>query len=76
VDPRASRGRAFHRVDDEDHELDALPLFQPSDKIGLDEEIAKGAAAYLNGLTDRDMRRSVLVRAGENVAEVIRGHKG
>jgi hypothetical protein len=66
----------FIVIDDEDDELDSLPLFQPSAKIGLDEEIAKAAAAYLNGLTDRDMRRSVLVRAAENVAEVIRGHKG
>ena len=66
----------FLVIDDEDDDLDALPLFQPSDKIGLDEEIANGAAAFLNGQTDRDMRRTVLVRAAENVAAAFRGHKG
>jgi hypothetical protein len=66
----------FIVIDDEDDELDELPLFQPSDKIGLNQEIVDGAAAYLNGETDRDMRRSVLVRVAENVSAAFRGHKG
>jgi HAD domain in Swiss Army Knife RNA repair proteins len=66
----------FIVIDDEDDELDDLPLFQPSDKLGLTPEIEAGAVGYLNGQTDRDMRRSVLVRVTENVAEVFRGHKG
>jgi HAD domain in Swiss Army Knife RNA repair proteins len=66
----------FLVIDDEDDELDELPLFQPFNKIGLDQEIVAGAAAYLNGQTDNDMRRSVLVRVAENVSAAFRGHKG
>jgi hypothetical protein len=66
----------FIVIDDEDDELDDLPLFQPSNKIGLDQEIIDGATAYLNGQTDSDMRRSVLVRLAENVSATFRGHKG
>ena len=66
----------FIVIDDEDDDLDALPLFQPSAKIGLDQEIADAAGAYLNGNTDRDMRRSVLVRVVENVSAAFREHKG
>jgi len=66
----------FIVIDDEDDELDDLPLFQPSNKVGLDQEIVDGAIAYLNGETDRDMRRSVLVRVAENVSAAFRGHKG
>jgi hypothetical protein len=66
----------FIVIDDEDDDLEALPLFQPSDKVGLNQEVVDGAKAYLNGETDRDMRRSVLVRVAENVSAAFRGHKG
>jgi hypothetical protein len=66
----------FIVIDDEDDELDSLPLFQPLAKVGLDQDIVDGAAAYLSGETDRDMRRSVLVRVAENVSAIFRGHKG
>ena len=70
------RVERFIVIDDEDDELDELPLFQPFDKIGLDQETANAAGAYLNGQTDRDMRRSVLVRVAENISAAFRGHKG
>ena len=66
----------FAVIDDEDDELDDLPLFQPSDKIGLDPQTADGVVAYLNGQTDRDMRRNVLARVAQNVAAAFGGHKG
>ena len=37
----------FAIIDDEDDGLDALPLFQPSSRTGLTEEIAKGVEADL-----------------------------
>src|ERR1700688_766762 len=43
-------------IDDEDDELDELPLFQPSSRTGLTDEIVAGVANYLNGKTDKDMR--------------------
>ena len=66
----------FIVIDDEDDDLDNLPLFQPSDKIGLDQGTADAAAAYLRGETDRDGRRSVVVRLMQNVSAALRGHKG
>src|SRR3981081_3275692 len=44
-------------MDDEDDELDELPLFQPSARTGLTDEIVERAADYLAGKTDQDMRR-------------------
>ncbi len=66
----------FAVVDDEDDDLDDLPLFQPSNKIGLDPETANGLIAYLNRQTDRDTRRSVFTRVAQNVAAAFGGHKG
>jgi HAD domain in Swiss Army Knife RNA repair proteins len=50
--------KRFVVIDDEDDELDNLPLFQPSSAIGLSNEIARGVIKYLAGETDEDMRRS------------------
>ena len=66
----------FLVLDDEDDGLDGLPLFQPSSRTGLTEEIVKGAADYLNGETDKDMRCSRLVRAVQNLHSIFRGHPG
>src|SRR4051794_19397850 len=66
----------FAVLDDEDDDLDDLPLFQPYSKTGLDPETAEGVVAYLDGRTDRDMRRSVLARVAQNVAAVLGGHEG
>src|SRR6185437_6457702 len=51
----ANVGR-FAVLDDEDDELDELPLFQPSAKTGISEKIVEGLSAYLLGETDKDMR--------------------
>jgi hypothetical protein len=63
-------------LDDEDDELDPLPLFQPSRSTGLTNEIVEAAADYLNGKTDKDMRHNKLVRIFQNVSAMIVGHKG
>lgn len=57
----------FAIIDDEDDELDELPVFQPSGKTGITDEIVRGAAAYLNGGTDKTMRASWLLRKCQNV---------
>jgi HAD domain in Swiss Army Knife RNA repair proteins len=63
-------------LDDEDDELDGLPLFQPSSRTGLTDEIAAGIEAYLAGKTDKDMRCSRLRRTLQNVKAMIKQHEG
>ena len=63
-------------IDDEDDELEGLPFFQPSSRIGLTEKIVEGVADYLNGKTDKDMRRNRWVRAVQNLHSVFAGHRG
>jgi hypothetical protein len=63
-------------IDDEDDELDDLPLFQPSNRTGLTEAIARGAADYLDCKTDKDMRSSRLTRLLQNASAILRGHEG
>jgi hypothetical protein len=63
-------------IDDEDDELDDLPLFQPTSTTGLTDKIANGAADYLEGKTDKVMRRNLLVRAVQNVRAAVTGHRG
>jgi hypothetical protein len=53
---RHSEVNRFAVMDDEDDWLDELPLFQPSARTGLTDEIVNGVRDYLNGRTDRDMR--------------------
>ncbi len=62
-------------IDDEDDELDGLPLFQPSRRTGLSRKIVNGAAKYLAGETDRDMRRPLLTRVLQNVRAMMTGHE-
>jgi len=66
----------FVVLDDEDDELDGLPLFQPSVVSGLTDEIARGVADYLDGKTDQDMRCNRIVRAVQNVSAMLKGHEG
>jgi hypothetical protein len=66
----------FVIIDDEDDELDSLPLFQPSAKVGLSEEIARGAEDYLLAKTDKDMRRGRAQRLLQNVVSRLRMHPG
>jgi hypothetical protein len=71
--PKVSR---FAVIDDEDDELDDLPLFQPSSASGLTPEIGKGVEKYLNGKTDRDMRANRLMRLGKQVRSLLDRNKG
>jgi hypothetical protein len=63
-------------IDDEDDELDELPLFQPSSRTGLTEKMVEGVTDYLNGTTDKDMRCNRFVRAVQNLHSVFTGHRG
>jgi HAD domain in Swiss Army Knife RNA repair proteins len=63
-------------LDDEDDELDGLPLFQPSAVTGLTDEMAQGMVDYFSGRTDRDMRSSRLSRIFQNLHAILTGHKG
>ena len=71
--PRVSR---FAVLDDDDDELDGMPLFQPDPGIGLTSNIARGLSDYLNKKTDADMRRSAVVRIARNLANAFSGHRG
>jgi hypothetical protein len=66
----------FVVIDDEDDELDQLPLFQPSARTGLTEKMANGVANYLDGKTDADMRCSAVVRVMQNLKSALQGHQG
>jgi hypothetical protein len=68
--------KRFVVIDDEDDELDQLPLFQPSASTGLTENIAKGVANYLAGKTDEDMRCNAVVRVLQNIESAFKGHEG
>ena len=68
--------KRFVVIDDEDDELDQLPLFQPSATTGLTDKIAKGVANYLDGKTDEDMRCNAVVRILQNIKSVVKGHEG
>jgi HAD domain in Swiss Army Knife RNA repair proteins len=63
-------------LDDEDDELDDLPLFQPSATTGLTDKLIEGAANYLLGASDRDMRCSAVKRFFQNIHSVLKGHEG
>jgi hypothetical protein len=73
--PRSPRGKEIRKwlaahpkvtrfaiIDDEDDELDDLPLFQPSCK-------------YLNGQTDETMRANAIVRLGQNIHSLFKRSK-
>jgi HAD domain in Swiss Army Knife RNA repair proteins len=68
--------KRFVVIDDEDDELDELPLFQPSTKTGLTQAIAKGVADFLDVKTDADMRRTAVVRVLQNFKSAFKGHPG
>jgi HAD domain in Swiss Army Knife RNA repair proteins len=71
--PRVKR---FVVIDNEDDELDELPLFQPSPTSGLTESICRGAAKYLEGKTEKDMRSNPIRRAFQNMRSALAGHEG
>jgi hypothetical protein len=51
------RRKTLRFLDDDDDELENLPLFQPSSSTALTREIVNAAANYLNGDIEQDMRR-------------------
>ncbi|HEY6383327.1 MAG TPA: HAD domain-containing protein [Pseudolabrys sp.] len=59
-------------IDDDDDQLDDLPLFQPSSSIGLTQKIANGVSRYLQGKTDRDMRAGPITRTLENLRTALK----
>jgi hypothetical protein len=61
----------FVVVDDEDDELDDLPLFQPSSTTGITPEIVDGVSNYLNEKSDKTMRRGWLIRAVQKLRSVL-----
>jgi hypothetical protein len=63
-------------IDDEDDELDELPLFQPSATTGLTDDIARGVARYLAGETDAVMRNGRLTRLLQNIRTIMGRHRG
>jgi hypothetical protein len=70
--PKVTR---FVVIDDEDDELDDLPLFQPSSKTGLTGKIVKGVEKYLNGETDRTIRDEAVTRIGQNILGLFKRNK-
>jgi hypothetical protein len=70
--PRVKR---YAVIDDEDDELDGLPLFQPTGGKGLTAAVARGVERYLKGETDRDMRAGALVRLAQNVEALFKRGK-
>ena len=59
-------------IDDDDDELDDLPLFQPSAAKGLTPKIANGVTKYLQGKSNKDMRSGPIVRTMENVRKGLK----
>jgi hypothetical protein len=66
----------FAVIDDDDDELDDLPLFQPSPDAGLTRKIADVVCRYLAGKTEEDMRSSAVKRLIQNVRTALQGHQG
>jgi hypothetical protein len=66
----------FIVIDDEDDDLDDLPLFQPNAKIGLTQDIVDAAVAYLTGESDRDWRRNKIVDVVKNFVSAVKSHPG
>lgn len=62
-------------IDDEDDELDDLPLFQPSAKTGITMEIVRGVERYLNGETDETIRDNAVSRIGQNIRGLFERNK-
>jgi hypothetical protein len=71
--PRVTR---YAVLDDDDDELDELPLFQANPRTGLTPALARAVRDYLNGKTDKDQRRNVAVRLAENIVNSLTGHRG
>ena len=62
-------------VDDENDCLDELPLFQPSAKTGLSDDIVEGLEKFLKGETDKTMKAPAIVRLGQNIYSFFKREK-
>jgi hypothetical protein len=62
-------------IDDEDDELDDLPLFQTLSRSGLTPEVAKAVERYLKGQTEETLRTNAIKRLGENVLGLLHRDK-
>jgi hypothetical protein len=69
---RHPKVKRYAVLDDDDDDLDNLPLFQPSATRGLNSKIANGIIKYLCGRTDQDMRYGPLIRTWENVRKELK----
>jgi hypothetical protein len=65
----------FAVLDDEDDDLDDLPLFQPSSKTGITPEIVRGLEQYLQGKTDETMRANAMTRLEQNIQSLFKRNK-
>lgn len=70
--PKVTR---FVVIDDEDDELDNLPLFQPSSKTGITQEISRAVERYLSGQTEETIRRNPVIRIGQNIRSLFKRNK-
>jgi|GEM_PF-731461 len=70
--PKVTR---FVVIDDEDDQLDRLPLFQPSAKTGITQDIMKGVEKYLSGKTGETIRANAAVRLGQNIHSLFKRDK-
>jgi Swiss Army Knife RNA repair-like protein len=59
-------------LDDEDDQLDDMPVFQPSSRTGLTSTLVDAAAAYLNGETDACARQGWFFRKCQNIVSYFR----
>ena len=69
ADPKVTR---YAVIDDEDDELDEMPLFQPSAKTGITPSIVRGVERYLKGETDEVMRAGAMVRVAQNIHSLFK----
>jgi hypothetical protein len=73
VHPNSGR---FAVIDDDDDGYGSMPLFQPNPRHGLTPKVAAAAAAYLKGESDRDLRRTFVMRVVETIRSLVFGHRG
>jgi hypothetical protein len=59
-------------IDDEDDELDELPLFQPSAATGITGDIVRAVEKYLTGKSSKTMRSGAIVRLAQNVHSLFK----
>jgi hypothetical protein len=62
-------------IDDEDDELDELPLFQPSAATGITGDIVRAVEKYLTGKSSKTMRSGAIVRLAQNVHSLFKRDK-